>query len=397
MDDKELIKFNLEYNPFEPAASGAPVKGNLWLPERISKRLKRILDQFKGGRGSKPLVIVGEYGSGKTYILQWLYRQEFPARRIKAFYLDNPGVKFYDLADNLLKQIGRKNLAKSIWELADIKIRHLQQSFFPEGFEDLLKRISRLHPSEKEIILKQLQENTINIRVTNDEEIAYRLARMVLETGEKPYFEYQDFIASRKKSLVAEKEEAPYFQAIIRIIQKIYGVESIAFLIDEFEEISIQKQLSRKEAYNYLATIRRLINLIQTENLWLILSMTPDGLTKTYELESALSERLPEKGSEFLISESDLQLSIDESRLLVLQRLKQARPPGFERKDELFPFPDDITKILGGKTYSNARRLVKVCFHALESARNESPPFSSEYIKKIENSVYPVPKKEDEK
>lgn len=69
----------------EPAASGAPLGDDLWLPESWKKRLQGLFNSLEDSRGVKAIAISGEYGSGKSYVLQWLNRQELPNRRVKPF------------------------------------------------------------------------------------------------------------------------------------------------------------------------------------------------------------------------------------------------------------------------------------------------------------------------
>ena len=89
---------------------------------------------------------------------------------------------------------------------------------------------------------------------------------------------------------MAEAEEAPYFGAILKTISKGVNAEAIAFLIDEFEEVGLQKRLTRRAAYDYLGTLKRLINLSQSADseFWVFLSMTPDSYETTVEMDPAL-------------------------------------------------------------------------------------------------------------
>ena len=129
-----LQKLGLEFNPFEPAGSGAPIGSDHVFADEFATRMRRLLDQHQTGHGVKAIMVVGEYGTGKTCLLQWLHRDLFPKRRIKSFYFDNPGVQFYDLANALLRSIGRKDFAKFIWELAGPRISDpYQRSLFQRG------------------------------------------------------------------------------------------------------------------------------------------------------------------------------------------------------------------------------------------------------------------------
>ncbi len=380
-----LERLGLRFNPFEPSASGAPIGEDLWLPPGWRTRLQQLLNLLSRGQGVKALAIAGEYGGGKTVILQWLCRYEFPNRRISPFYFDNPGVQFYDLANSLLRQVGRKNFAKLLWELAAAHVGPYQRSLFVRGFEEYLRghQFSR----QQGEVLGELQRAILTAEITSDEEIAHRLARIVAETPIRPYFEYRDFVAGKRDTLVAEREEAPYFSAILKALRLAANINAVGFLVDEFEEVSLQKRLTSREAHDYLATLKRLINLTTGEDLWVVLAMTPDAVQKTQMLEPALWDRFTGQGHyQFEIQPLRASDAID----LVRHRLSAARSKEFGSASDLFPFPDDFSAALTPATVSNPRRVVKVCFYAISGAEGTSLPFTHEYLRAVENQVYPA-------
>ncbi len=135
----------LAFNPFEPAASGPPVGGvPFGPPAPLEARIRRVVDQLVNARGTRAVVIIGDYGSGKTCLLRWLQNQLLPEHRIQPFYFDNPGVHFYNLANTLLRAIGRKDFAKFIWELAGTHVQApYQGNLFRTSFEEYLAAESR--------------------------------------------------------------------------------------------------------------------------------------------------------------------------------------------------------------------------------------------------------------
>ena len=380
-----LNKLELEFNPFEPAASGAPLGSELVPPAPLANRARDLLDRHRTGHGVKAIVVVGEYGTGKTCLLQWLHDRVLPERRIKSFYFDNPGVQFYDLANALLRAVGRKDFAKMIWEYAGPHVSTpYQKSLFQPGFEEYLSSSTRSRPQPD--IAAPLQQAIMTAGITGDEQIAHCLARIVTDAVRKPYFEYRDFIPRQSGSLVAEAEEAPYFGSILKMISRGSGADGIAFLIDEFEEIGLQKRLTKRAAHDYLATMKRLFNLAQSEenDFWLVLSMTPDAYEKTGELEPALTERLSGQEHEIRIEPLDSKAAL----ALMRTRLDAARSRGGSRGGTLFPFPDEIP--FGPTTFNNPRRLVKACFSAIVRADHRTTlPFTSDYLREVESDLYP--------
>ena len=380
-----LRELKLDSNPFEPAATGVPMVGELTLPNRLATRTNEILTLHDGGIGTKVITVVGDYGSGKTCLLQWLHRKYFPDQRIKSFYLDNPGVQFYDVANELLRDIGRKDFAKFIWELAGSYVTvPRQRHLFQHGFEEYLTASYRRGP--KQDLSMPLQNAIMNAGITSDEEIAHRLARIVTDIVKKPYFEYRDFLPRLKGSLVAERQEAPYFKALLRAIAQGTGAKGIALVIDEFEEIGLQKRLTKRAAHDYLATVKRLINVVQSDEvpLWIMMSMTQDAYEKTVELEPAFMQRVYERK----ITVEPHRTS--EALALIQRRVGSVRvKAGDELVPALFPFPEAM--VFRPRTYSNPRRLVKTCFRAIAEAEVGSQlPFRTEYLHRVEEELYSV-------
>ena len=378
-----LHKFGLEFNPFEPSAAGPPLKGSLSPPTDIAEETHKILDAHQTGDGTtKALIVTGEYGTGKTCLLRWLHTDVLPNRRIKSFYFDNPGVQFYDLANALLRTIGRKDFAKFIWELAGPLVSGpYNLDLFQSGFEAYVTAQSKRRQPD---LTQPLQEAIRAAGITTDEEIAHCLARIVTDAVRKPYFEYRDFVPRQQGSLVPEAEEAPYFRAILKTISKGTNAQAIAFLIDEFEEIGLQKRLTRRASHDYLATLKRLINLSESRDLefLIVLSMTPDSYDTTAEMDPALAER-------FTNHISVDGLSKQNAAALIRSRLSVARSASANHTNvRLSPFPDDIG--LRPATYSNPRRLVKTCFYAISDATDITPvPFPDSYLQDIEEKYYP--------
>ena len=201
--------------------------------------------------GNKALIIVGGYGSGKTFILNWIARKALPPRRVEPFFFDNPGVAFYDLANRLMRQLGRYELAKAIWEMCykPSGVQRIQPSLIPLEFPVWLNTLTdrETRASAIQTLSRALQDQEL----ATDEEISNKFARVVVETRERPYYEYRDFVPSSSRALVAGKEEARYFKTLIRILLRVLEARGIAFLIDEFEDVALRRRLNRKQTHEY--------------------------------------------------------------------------------------------------------------------------------------------------
>lgn len=379
-----LIRLGLEANPFEPSASGVPTVGPLAPLGPLAQEAVETLNLQERGTGVRAIVVVGEYGSGKTCLLQWLHRVVFPERKILSYYFDNPGVQFYDLANRLLRTVGRRDFAKFIWEFAGSYVDQPHQSnLFQRGFEEYLASGARSRKTWD--VEGPLRDAIRRSGVVDDDEIASCFARIVAGYSRKPYFEYRDFIPRQSGAIVAEGEEAPYFRTILSTLLKGTGATAVALVVDEFEEIGLQKRLTKRAAHDYLATLKRLLNLAQSENVqfWIVLSMTPDAYRATATLEPSLGERIGDQTLRVT------ELSVEGALELIRGRVAGSRPEGIESvPGAAFPFPEEI--VFRPRTYSNPRRLVKTCFRAVaQASENVELPFSESYLQRIEDELYP--------
>jgi len=387
--ENPYTRLKLRFNPFEPAASGVPISGTLQVPERWSQPLQNFLATMAHTSGAKAYAILGEYGSGKTYLLRWLEREALPEHRIRPFFFDNPGVQFYDLANTLFRQIGREEFAKALWEFLNPQLPGFQPSLFGDSFQGWLQSVKKYRREEEAV--RVLAQQIRNKEITSDEEISYKLGRLIVETYDRPYFEYKDFVAGRRGSLVAEREEAPYFAAILSALRLTGSAEAVAFLLDEFEEVSLQKRLTKRQAHEYLATMKRLIGLTEREQFWIIAAMTPQAAEVTEKLEPALWQRFISQGEHrFEIP----PLNEEEAEKLVRRRLNNARPEK-TTLDALFPFPENLIELLREDVKSSPRRLVKVCSLAIAQAAQApdevAVPFTAKYLRQAQEKLYPPP------
>lgn len=380
-----LRRFNLKFNPFPSATTGVAFWDNVKLPSSWETRLHAHLDHLKSGRGDKALAIVGGYGSGKSFILHWMGHKVLPSHRLRPYSFDNPGVAFYDLANRLLSKIGRYALAKALWELlyrASMEPGSQPQLIQSRDYADWLSTFSaRRDPLRRSRIIERLAEKMGEEALATEEEIACKFARLIVDTLDRPYFQYRDFVPLSTTAIAAKGKEAAFFRTLIKMLIKIQEIEGVAFLIDEFEDVALGRRLSKRQVADYLATLRRLLNTAREEEFWLILSMTPEGYARTKDLDPALMERFSAKYGIPPLTET-------EARDLVFQRLEEAR---IESRAGLWPFHDDVIERLEFTTHSNPRRLIKVLWKSMALAveSDQSPPIANKTVQDAETALYP--------
>jgi len=186
--DDRLPRLGLVRNPFPPATTGTGFLTDLSLPDRWEAELRRHIRELADSEGDRALVIEGGYGTGKTFILNWIQAKVLPEYRVKPYFFENPGVAFYDLANRLMRQVGRYEVAKALWEMLCPNSAEVEQRLFSLEFRQWLATLRNRARRDKaiETLTGALKERGL----AEDEEILNKIARLVVETGERPYFEY---------------------------------------------------------------------------------------------------------------------------------------------------------------------------------------------------------------
>lgn len=383
---------DLTQNPFPPAASGLGgiLKDKAYIPSNLEEKIIDFYNRMSTNpNGVKIFPVVGEYGSGKTAVLYGYLRFFFEENNIKVIYFDNPGVEFYDLADTLMRSLGRYEFAKALWEMAKpfLDFKESQPRLFALSFDDYLSELKNSSDinsaiSKIQIVLKD------NLQLTDDEEVAAKLGKLVVETKKKTYFDARDF-APRGDSLVPPRQEARFFSAIVKSIIKIYNVHGVAFLIDEFEEIAISEIISKQKKYSYFTTMRRLIDFAEVDNLWIAVSMTNDAKSIFVKENPALWQRFSNNENSMINLTPFDQGQIKEWLIWWLNRY---RLKGSKNFNSIFPFKEGFEEpFMTDASRRVPRFLVKSFFQILAEAQSlELKPddFTTEFVAKTLDKIF---------
>ena len=139
--------------------------------------------------------------------------------------------------------------------------------------------------------------------------------------------------------------------------------------------------MNKRQTSEYIATMRRLLDTAKEENLWIILSTTPEGVDHTNRLDPSLIQRFAERYEIPPLTE-------DDARYIVEERLKRAR---FEDHAGLWPFHEDTISTLSQTTRSSPRRLIKVLWESLNTAvdQRSGAPISLNTVQAAEDALFP--------
>ena len=389
---------DLTQNPFPPAASGLGgiLKDKAYVPDGLAHKIDAFYNRMSSNpHGVKIFPIIGEYGSGKTAVLNGYLRFFFEERNIKVIYFDNPGVEFYDLADTLMRALGRYEFAKALWEMSKpyLDKKESQPRLFEQSFDDYLsdlKKYEDIYSATTKI--QYVLKNELNL--TDDDEVAAKIGKLIVETKKKTYFDAKDF-AIRSDSLVPARQEAKFFSAIIKAIIKIYNVCGVAFLIDEFEEIAISEIISKQKKYSYFTTMRRLVDFAEVENLWIAVSMTNDAKATFVKENPALWQRFSNKEDSTICLEPFDQGQIKEWLIWWLNRYR-IKGKDSSHYNKPFPFQNGFEEpFMQDASRRVPRILVKSFFHVLAEAQQlslEPEGFTAGFIDRVLDKIFATKK-----
>jgi GTPase SAR1 family protein len=401
----ELSELCLKENPFPQSGTGLTLKTNEkgYFSEKLEEKLDDDIRKLMTSEGrEKILPVIGEYGTGKTSFITNLVKEKFIDRDYKVFYFQNPGVQLYDLANSLLREVGRVEFAKSLFELVSVgmlkdTIFQFVQDFSEDDQKATLNFSSWIESAntkeKRRDKIKRLQDGILksDLKITQDEEIAYKLATMILDTRDRAYFDYRDFVTTGKGSYVAEREEPKYFTALIKILKEIYNVRGIVFIIDEFEDVVAQSRMPLFKQTYYLQTLKHLYDLSKSEDFVLVLAMTPQSLEPLKQNDEALYQRLS-PDSPYAIKLEEIN-SDEINKTIEFYVNERGRSDDCKSKSKLFPFPENIGEIiLNERSGVTLRQIIKLSHFLVARAATEENvtlPFEEPFILDTLKLVFP--------
>ena len=316
----------------------------------------------------------------KGFLVEFFWK-----RKLKAFYIENPGVNFYEIANRVLQSIGRYEFSKALFEISKPYLS-LQRTLVEIDYDTFLVGLKTKTERDKKTY--DLQRVLLEkVKLCSSDAVAYSFAKMVIETKIKPYLDYRDFVSEGHSPAVPKDMEPQYFNALITAINKIYGTEGVAFLLDEFEDLTLGSRLSERIKLEYLGTFRRLLDESENQNLWIVLAMVPGIEEVISKLNPPLWQRFSHHGTGTLQLE---ELEQNEIEGVIKNWLDSMRING-KYEGKLFPFSDEIGKVFTLNTqFRNPRVIIKTCFNSLAQASQSGmePPLDADFVKSILDVFY---------
>jgi len=362
--------------PFEPA---------------ISLQVREFLRVALSSREFTGLMIVGDYGLGKTHLLRWIERVINTAtstvhdRLVRAYYVSNPGIRPMDVLMSVTRAIGDDNFRKMIWTVVAADLRtHAAQGpaavhalFTAETRRTLLdltdEQIKALVHADSLASFDKFREHfqasflaptllrgyvsRVLSTITVNQDVAQTLTSMLLDDEAHAFTSWVSLISTEGRQQLRVPQE-DYFQAILNVI-KYNGIGSIFLLIDEFEDV-VGLRLSSRQRAEYLATLRLLI-ATHMRDFSLVVALAPQAWDLTKSLHPPFVDRVGRRVIDIR------PLTPERAEQLVKSYLAQARSSDNGAESQgLAPFTVEAVKAMLHRSEGNTRAFVSICYRVLE-------------------------------
>lgn len=417
-------KFGLKYNPF-PRSGIANLADSdevtLALQPALSSTATEIVDYMKDALSSAgkntedkylSLVILGEYGSGKTQTLMFI-KALFGSLKTTSFkpyvvYIDNPGSKLSELIGEVISQIGIENFRRYLWS---IFLDYMDR----EDIEDPDKRIRR-NVLGTELNALSGRELSLFLQSINDKEaefswqklsISYkylidRITFSIKASGRKQvevlFKKYLTdcFLSIFKISSVAEyfydivtdnmnvtkswdnivtgnvknidKREVYLLKAIVAIVKKYLDATDFIILVDEFEDLA-GGRIKDSDVDSYLRNLRTLID--REKNWCSVFAMNTAAYGRIQKIAAPLVSRI---GDRIITLKPLTTLAL--VKTMIANYLDLARLDD-EKKHSIKPFTDEVIELLLSvketTMQGSPRFIVQSCYTLLQRASEQLP------------------------
>jgi len=385
----------LRYNPF-PESGLAPSIPR-WSPlEPLGGQLWDFVKGLLGSRTYHAGVLLGGYGSGKTYHLLWLKNKlDSVSYPLKAIYVSSPGVEPYHLVREVIRQIGRSDLVTLIWSLVLPAIRegykergrdYLLDIFYVQykigrqtikpimdammftedhlsDHRKFIEQYDRAYlPRERLIEYVRTLLTSGNTKITDDQNFGQELASIAVFDEYEAETSWRSLTTS--KSIYPRGQESTYLLAVLTLLRK-GGYQYLTLLVDEFEGLLVGGRLSQRQVNDYLVTLRHMIDETWQEIpmafLFACTSLQWDIIKK--ELYPAVEDRMvTNKYQEFVIP----TLDSNAVKQIMSNLLQEARLSSV--KNPLQPFSADAVNAIPTEFRDTPRTLMRICHALIELA-----------------------------
>ncbi|MGW3105274.1 hypothetical protein [Streptomyces sp. NPDC001100] len=353
-------------------------------------------DDIKAAKGrpvdGNVIAIVGEYGTGKTHLSVEILRRirSRDDESVHSFYVDAPADNFLALyRDRFFGQLDRKDLRQRVAEYyADIVAEELGQSPLTENVARLL--LER-QASPQDIVQRfGLPESTFQQRlqerlkdITEQEEFGTALGLFMRPEFEAAVWEWlaghpADTVLQERGIRRTINDDISALEAI-GVFAFLYGRQHQHFvlIVDEFEKVLSRDTRSGMDEGAVLA-FKKLLEVFGQSRSLLVLSGLPDFV-----------EVLPDDAKQRISSlVRPTALSFEDARQYVRNALGR-------ESDDLAPFTDDSISYLVELAGGNARKVIRLFYHAYEASARAGTDVTRAMVREVARQQFEVSTPDD--
>ena len=416
-------KFGLRYNPF-PRSGIANLTDSdevtLALQPALSSTATEIVNYMKdalshAGINDKDkylsLVILGEYGSGKTQTLMFI-KALFGSLRTSSFkpyvvYIDNPGSKLSELIGEVISQIGIENFRRYLWSifLDYMDKKDIEDPDNRMRKEVLVAELNSLNGRELDMFLQNnngetefswqklsisykylIDRITFSIKSTGRKQIEQLFKKYLTDcfvsifkiSSVAEYFydivtdnmnvtkSWDNIVTGNVKNL--DKREVYLLKAVVAIVKKYLEATDFIILVDEFEDLA-GGRIKDSDVDSYLRNLRTLID--REKNWCSVFAMNTAAYSRIQKLAAPLASRI---GDRIIMLKPLTTLSL--VKTLIANYLDLARPDN-EKNHSIEPFTDEVVELLLSvketTMQGSPRFIVQTCYTLLQRASELLP------------------------
>lgn len=415
--------FKLPYNPFPPsgispdAPEGPPLKDEQG--REIGPLISRfILSAYRDRGSTQGLVIIGEYGTGKSHLLRLMHHQinEWLGsgdEKALSIYVKRPRVEAQDLNREILKSLGEDTVRKMLWycireeiardvesqsnALAGLRVELEGPIFAPVRRQNNGDRFAQVFQVDnlgdhREFLEAYDQQGwrreglrdyfgDLLVRLLKTQsplEVVEAYVALLLTPDEKSRATWESLLAlgkRRKVPLLA----APEFLQDLLSLTVANGYVYTYLLIDEFEEVPAGYLLTRRQKADYMYTLMEMLSSVRA-GLGLVLAITPEAWEVLASEAPPLKDRLP---TVIRLGTLDAE-SIARLIRFYLERARQ--DAALEADTPLFPFSEVlIGEIVSKMPARTPRNVLQFAYQAISYCIvNDITAITSETIQTVQ-------------
>lgn len=354
------------------------------------------------------LLVLGEYGSGKSHALHFIrdtiLNDPFFGNQALCFLIQNPSVSPEDILLSLLREVKlgvvQDLVFKPLAGAFNIKYKDkpleflkdfsnytqqgnlLSEQYTPSWYPNLFSLSYRE-------FLKQLNDNGITLNKKNLQSFAQENLRadinidsplllndlidLIAADESKNMTSWETFLSSKlMKSKKSSFGVEYYLQAFLELFKRA-GIRHVYLLVDELEDLRTQR-ISTKSTVEYVATLRKMIQH-NYKMFSLVLACTRDAWNDLTRLYPAIQDRFPKL--------LDLASTPSDIKQVIHNYLNNSRPKDLVVKNDWAPFTEEGVDALITSRGLVLRHVLTGCRQVLDAAVDQqiAMPIGADFVR----------------